>query len=127
MKTISMFLGLMNALVTVIFLIITVDPQNARLEHPMWVLAKMGAGAFVIAVCYLAWVSCIRVVDVRTLALCGLALTMLGVATTTWVVQVGIIRGDMLMKLTVYGFSITVQGIAVLLSMAETAMTPRDA
>ena len=117
MKTISIFLALLNSLTSVLLLMYTLSPENVRNDIPFWLAAKVVAGLFVILAGMLTWMDCIRPMNAKHMALCVLMLIMLGVASTTWVVQLGIISGDMLNTLLVYGCSITIQGITSLIGL----------
>ena len=119
MKVISIFLALINALASLLLLAYTLSPENARHDIPFWLMAKTVAGSFVVVASILAWIDSVRPMSVKSMVLCSLLLIMLGVASTTWIVQLGIISGDMLNTLIVYGGSLTIQGITSLLSLFE--------
>ena len=121
MKVVSIFLALINALASLLLLAYTLSPENARYDIPFWLMAKTAAGSFVVLAGILAWIDSVRPMSVKSMVLCSLLLIMLGVASTTWIVQLGIISGDMLNTLIVYGCSLTVQGIASLLGLFEAA------
>jgi len=117
MKTISIFLALINSLTTILLLAYTFSPEKVEKDILFWLAAKGIAGSLVIIIGIITWLDCIQPVSIKHMVLFGLFLTMLGVGSATWFVQLGLISGDMLNTLLVYGCSLTIQGITSLLSL----------
>lgn len=118
MKTISIFLALVNALLAGLILASSLSPtEPAQME--IWRLsARIAAAATVILIGMLTWLGSARPVHAGVIALCSLFLVALGAATVVWTLHVALVTGDIEFHLVVYGGSLAVQGMASLFGFA---------
>lgn len=114
MKTISIFLALVNSLLAgllITFLFSSPDIQRSAL---WWTLARIMIAGSVILVGILTWVSCIATIRSSLIAMASLFLVALGPATIVWTFHRAQLTGDMEYYMFIYGASLAVQGIALL-------------
>ncbi|HEY3473994.1 MAG TPA: hypothetical protein VGK56_05245 [Anaerolineales bacterium] len=114
MKTISIFLALVNALLAGLILAFSLSPTEIQQTEAWWLLTKTTAAASVILVGVLTWLGSARPLSAGLMALCSLFLVALGAATVVWTVHLALVSGDMEYHLVVYGGSLVVQGTASL-------------
>lgn len=114
MKTISIFLALVNALLAGLILAFSLSPTEIQQTEAWWLLTKTTAAASVILVGVLTWLGSARPLSAGLMALCSLFLVALGAATVVWTVHLALVNGDMEYHLVVYGGSLVVQGTASL-------------
>ncbi len=119
MKTISIFLALVNALLAGLLIASTVSP--ARLSPPeiWWLVAKIAAAVCVILVSIIIWFGSARPAHTGLIPLCSLFLVALGAATVVWTLHLALVNGDVEFHMVVYGGSLAVQGMASLFGFAE--------
>lgn len=114
MKTISIFLALVNSLLAgllITFLFSSPDIQRAAI---WWTMARVLIALAVIVLGVLTWISCITNISASLIALASLFLVALGPATIVWTFHRAQLTGDMEYYMILYGGSLAVQGIALL-------------
>ena len=99
MKTISLFLALINSIVAGLLLALTLSTMGIRVGEIPWFVAKFLAGASVILIGLLTWVACARAV--------------------TPGIQRGLFTGAMEYSMAFFGGSLLVQGMTSLLGFAS--------
>jgi len=114
MKTISIFLALVNALLAGLILAFSLSPTELRESAAWWFLLKSTAASSVILVGVLTWIGGARPIHPGLIALCSLFLVALGAATIVWTFHLVLVTGDMEYYMVVYGASLIVQGMASL-------------
>ncbi len=114
MKTISIFLALVNALLAGLLIASSLSPVEFRQMELWWLVAKNAAAAAVILIGVITWIGSVCALRARLISSCSLFLVALGVATAVWTVHLAILTGDMEFHMVVYGGSLAVQGIASL-------------
>jgi hypothetical protein len=114
MKTISIFLALVNALLA--GLIIASSLSSAELGRvPLWWLAiKTVTAVAVILIGVITWLGSARSASPGLMALCSLFLVALGAATVVWMFHLVLVTGAIEFHIFVYGGSLAVQGMASL-------------
>ncbi len=119
MKTISLFLALINSIVAGLLLALTLSNSGIRATETPWLVAKIVAGASVIFIGMLTWVACARTVAPGILPISGLCLVILGTATLVWTFQRGLFVGHMEYSMAFFGGSLLVQGLTSLLGFTS--------
>jgi hypothetical protein len=118
MKTISIFLALVNALLAGLILASSLSPTEPGQMETWRLSARIAAASAVILIGGLTWLGSARPVHAGVIALCSLFLVALGAATAVWTLHVALVTGDIEFHLVVYGGSLTVQGMASLFGFA---------
>lgn len=118
MKTISIFLALVNSLLAGLILAFTLSPTELSQAAHWWSLIKIAAACSVILVGALTWLGSARTVSQSLTSLCSLFLVALGAATIVWTFHLELVSGDMEYYMIIYGGSLIVQGMASLFGFA---------
>ena len=118
MKTLSIFLALVNSLLAGLILAFSLSPTEIVQTEEWWSLTKMTAASSVIFVGMLTWLGSARTVRAGLIALCSLYLVALGAAITVWTFHLALVRGDMEYYMVLYGGSLAVQGMASIFGFA---------
>ena len=118
MKTISIFLALVNSLLAGLILAFTLSPTEMTQTAAWWSFAKIAAACTVILVGMLTWLGSARTMSQGLLSLCSLYLVALGAGTVVWTFHLALISGDLEFYMIVYGGSLIVQGMACLFGFA---------
>ncbi len=121
MKTISIFLALVNALLAGLLIASGISLTGLSRAQAWWLAAKDAAAAAVILVGVLTWLGSARPLHAGLIPLCSLFLVALGAATTVWTLQLALVTGTMEFHMIVYGGSLAVQGMASLFGFAGEA------
>ena len=119
MKTISIFLALVNSLLAGLILAFSLSPTELHHTETWWSLTKVIAASCVILVGLLTWFGSARLVRAGLMALCSLFLVALGAATVVWTFHLALVRGDRELYMVCYGVSLAVQGMASLFGFAD--------
>ena len=118
MKTISIFLALINALVAGLLLTFTISARDLLKVESMWLIVKILAAMSIIVIGVLTWLSNMRPVKPGVLPLTSLFLVVLGTGTVVWTFQRGLFTGDMEYYIAFFGVSLFAQGLASLFGLA---------
>lgn len=118
MKTVSIFLSLINSLLAGVILLASLSSHELRQATSLWLFIKILAAAGIIIVGILTWLGNLTVVQPGWLALSSLALVALGAATAVWTLHLAITTGDMEYYMVLYGGSLMVQGATSLFGLA---------
>jgi hypothetical protein len=118
MKTLSIFLALVNSLLAALMLAFTLSPTELMQTEAWWLLTKMTAATSVIFAGMLTWFGSARSIRPGLMALCSLCLVALGAATIVWTFHLALVRGDREFYMVLYGGSLAVQGMASLFGFA---------
>jgi hypothetical protein len=118
MKTVSIFLALINALMAGVILAFSLSPTDLRHAETWWSVAKITAACCVILIAGITWLGTARPTNAGVMALCSLFLVALGAATIVWTFHLTLVTGDMEFYMIVYGGSLVVQGMASLFGFA---------
>lgn len=114
MKTVSIFLSLINSLLAGVILLASLTGSELREVGSLWLMVKVLAAIGIIAIGVLTWLGNVVAIQPGWLALSSLALVALGAATIVWTLHLAIATGDIEYYLVVYGGSLMVQGAASL-------------
>jgi len=118
MKTISIFLALINSLMAGLVLASSLSPSEIGQAPLWWLFTKIAAASCVILIAAITWLGSARPLSPGLMPLCSLFLVALGAATTVWTFHLAIVTGDMEFHMIVYGGSLIVQGMASLFGFA---------
>ena len=119
MKTISIFLALVNALLAGLILAFSLSPSELRQADEWWSLVKIAAASAVILVGVITWLGSARTLSPGLLVLCSLFLVALGAATGVWTFHLALVRGDIEYYMVVYAGSLIVQGMSSVFGFNE--------
>lgn len=118
MKTISIFLALINSLMAGLILAFSLSPIELRQAETWWMLTKIIAAGCVILIAIITWIGSVRTTNPGVMALCSLFLVALGAATAVWTFHIALVTRDVEFYMIVYGSSLTLQGMASLFGFA---------
>ena len=114
MKTISIFLALVNSLLAGLLITFLFSSPDIQQSAIWWTMARIMVALSVIAIGVLTWISAIGDVRSNLVAMASLFLVALGPATMVWTFHRAQLTGDMEYYMILYGGSLAVQGIALL-------------
>lgn len=117
MKTISVFLALVNSLMAGLVIIFSLSAAEIRDSTTLWLLTKVIAALIVISIGVLTWLSNKRPVNPLASLLANLLLVAIGTATIVWTFHLALVTGDMENYMVLYGGSLMLQGAASLFSL----------
>jgi hypothetical protein len=119
MKTVSIFLALINLLTAGLILAFSLSATEFRQAGLWWSSAKIAAAVSVILVGVITWLGSARPVRAGLIPLCSLFLVALGVAAVVWTFHVALVTGDLEFHMLAYGGSLAVQGMASMFGFAD--------
>ena len=119
MKTISIFLALINALVAGLLIVFSLSGNEIRQAEAWWTLLKTLSSFSFIVISVLTWLASMRTVRPGFISLGGLLLVALGAATIVWTLHLALVTGDAEYYMLVYGGSLIVQGASSSLSVLQ--------
>jgi hypothetical protein len=119
MKTVSIFLSLINSLLAGVILLASLTGSELREAGSLWLMVKVLAAVGIIVIGALTWLGNLVAIQPGWLALSSLALVALGAATIVWTLHLAMTTGDIEYYLIVYGGSLMVQGAASLFGFAD--------
>jgi hypothetical protein len=114
MKTISIFLALVNSLLAGLMLASAFSPAGISRAAAGWAFLKIVTASLVILVGVLTFLGSAHENHSGLIAVCSLFLTALGAAIIVWTFHLELVSGDLEYHLIVYGGSLIVQGMASL-------------
>jgi hypothetical protein len=118
MKTISIFLALINSLMAGLVLAYSLSPTELHETATWWSLTKITAASSVILVAVITWLGSARTANAGLISLCSLFLVALGAAVMVWTFHLALVSGDVEYYMVVYGGSLGLQGMASLFGFA---------
>jgi hypothetical protein len=118
MKTLSIFLALINLLMAGLILAFSLSPTDLGHAPTWWSLTKIAAASSVIVIALITWLGSARTANAALLSLCSLFLVALGAATIVWTFHLALVTGDVEFYMIVYGGSPIIQGMASLFGFA---------
>ena len=124
MKTISIFLALINALLAGLIIASNLSAIEVSQARVWWLVLKIITATCVILIGVITWLGSARSTNPGLIALCSLFLVALGTATVVWALHLALTAGDMEFYMIVYGGyggSLTVQGMASMFGFAGEA------
>lgn len=119
MKTISIFLALINSLLAGLLITFLISSVDFQLSATWWSVARILIALSVIMIGLLTLVDSIVHVSPSLTGLSSVALVAIGTGTIVWTFQRAQITGDMESHMIIYGGSLFVQGIALLFGTSQ--------
>ena len=119
MKTLSIFLALVNSLLAGLILAFSLSPSEIAQAEAWWSLMRVTAASSVIFIGVLTWLDSVRPVRAGLMAICTLFLVSLGAATIVWTFHLALVSGDVEYYMVLYGASLAIQGMASLFGFAN--------
>ena len=121
MKTISIFLALINSLLAGLLIVFTLSGSELHQAAAWWLLTKLLAGSSVIVIGALTWLGSVRTIKPSLMAVSSLFLVVLGAGTVMWTLHLGLVSGDKEYYMFLYGGSLMMQGTASLFGYSATS------
>lgn len=118
MKTLSIFLALVNSLLAGLILVFSLSSMEVSQAEAWWLFVKVTAAASVILIGVLTWFGSARTISPGLMALCSLFLVALGAATIVWTFHLALVSGDPEFYMVLYGGSLGAQGMASLFAVS---------
>lgn len=119
MKTISIFLALINLLFAGFLIALDLSYNEIHLNTLWWSLLKLSTAVLIIVIGIIVWLEVTGAIRPTLVLLGSIFLIALGPATIVWAVHVALTTGDVEVHMAVYGASLVAQGMASLLGFAE--------
>ena len=119
MKTISIFLALVNSLFAGLLILFSVSTVEIHQAASWWLMVKLLAAGSVIAVGILTWVGSAGHVKQELAALASLYLVALGAGTAVWTLHLAQVTGDREYYMLMFASSLFVQGTALLFGISR--------
>ena len=119
MKTVSIFLSLINSLLAGVILLASLSGSEVHDAALLWLMIKILAASGIILIGILTWAGNMIAIKPGLLALSSVSLVALGAATIVWTFHLTLVTGDMEFYMIVYGASLMIQGMASLFGFAE--------
>lgn len=119
MKTVSLFLALINSMMAGLILAFSLSPTELHQTATWWSLTKIAAASPVMLIAIITWLGSARTASAGLMSLCSLFLVALGAATIVWTFHLALVTGDIESYMAIYGGSLIVQGMACLFGFAE--------
>lgn len=124
MKTISIFLALINSLFAGFLILLDLSYSGFPPGNPGWSLLKLSAASAVILVGFSAWLGELGLLRPGPILLGDLFLIALGPATIVWAVHVALTSGEVEFHMVVFAMSLLAQGMSSLLGTGMENGTP---
>jgi hypothetical protein len=118
MKTISIFLALLNSLFAGFLILLDLSYSGVHLSAFWWSAIKLSTATLVILIGISTWLKAMGGMQSGLVLLGSLFLIALGPATIMWALHLALTSGDMEVHMVVYSVSLMVQGGASLLGFA---------
>lgn len=119
MKTISIFLALINSLLAGLLITFLITSTDFQVSAALWSAIRLLIASAVIVVGVLTWLNAMSSLHPGMLAISSLFLVAVGAATVVWTFHRAQITGDMEYYMIIYGGSLFTQGCSLLFGMAE--------
>src|SRR5689334_17325431 len=114
MKTISIFLALINSLLAGLLITRLSSSDDFQISPLWWSMLRILVASSIILIGFLTWIDSIVSMNSAIIALSSLVLVAIGAGMLVWIFQRALLTGDMKYYMVIYGGSIFVQGIALL-------------
>jgi hypothetical protein len=119
MKTISIFLSLINSLLAGVILLASLTGSEVHDALLLWLMTKILAALGIIVIGVITWLGSVSAIKPNLMALSSVSLVALGAGTVVWTIHLAIVKGDTEYYMIVYGISLIIQGMASLFGFAE--------
>ena len=127
MKTISMFLALINSLLAGLLITFLVTSVDFHMSVTLWSAFRIMLASSVIAVGILTWIHAFGSIHPGPLALGSLFLVAIGPATVVWTFHRAQMTGNIEFHMLIFGGSLFVQGFSLLFGISQDRVTASPA
>jgi hypothetical protein len=119
MKTISIFLALINSLLAGLLITFLISSVDFRVSATLWSAIRILVASSVIVIGLLTWINATGSIHPGLLAISSLFLVALGAATVVWTFHRAQVTGDMEYYMVIYGGSLFTQGFSLLFGISQ--------
>jgi hypothetical protein len=119
MKTISIFLALINSLLAGLMIAFLLSSVDFQVSAVWWSVFRILIASSIILIGLLTWLDSLAHVHAGLMASSSLAMVALGAATVAWTFHRALMTGDVEYFKIVYGCSLFVQGIALSFGLSQ--------
>lgn len=119
MKTISIFLSFINALLAGLLITFSLSTHELYHSELMWSHIKIGASMIVMALGIITWIASMNGSNIGLLFSGGIFIIVLGAVMIVWTFHLAIVSGGMEYYMVLYGASLMAQGVSSLLGFGE--------
>lgn len=119
MKTISIFLALINSLLAGLLITFLISSVDFRVSATLWSAIRILVASSVIVIGLLTWINAIGSIHPGLLATSSLFLVAIGAATVVWTFHRFQVTGDMEYYMIIYGGSLFAQGFCLLFGISQ--------
>ena len=119
MKTISIFLALINSLLAGLLITFLVSSADFQWSARWWSALRIFIALTVIAIGLLTWISNMTRIPSGLVALGSLSLVAIAAGTIVWTFHRAQLSGDMEYYMLIYGGSLFVQGFSLLFGISQ--------
>ena len=121
MKTISIFLSFINALLAGLLITFSLSTNEFFHSEIMWSLIKIAASMTVIVLGMVTWIASMNGSNIGLLFSGDILVIVIGAVMIVWTFHIAIVSGGMEYYMTAYGASLMAQGTSSLLGFGEDA------
>ena len=118
MKTVSIFLALINSLFTGFLIALDLSYNGIHMGTLWWSLIKLSTASLIIVIGITAWLGMMGSISPGSILLGSVFLIAIAPATLVWAVHIALTTGDMEYHMVVFAISLMVQGMSSLLGFA---------
>lgn len=118
MKTISIFLALINSLFAGFLIALDLSYNEIHIGTLWWSLLKLGTASLIIVIGIAVWLEVMGALRPGPILLGALFLIALGPATIVWAIHLALTTGQIEFHMVVFAGSLMVQGMTSLLGAA---------
>jgi hypothetical protein len=119
MKTISIFLALINSIFAGFLILLDLSYHGFLQGAWWWSLLKLSIAGMIIVAGVSVWLAEMGALSPGPVLLGGVFLIALAPATIVWAIHVALTTGVIELHMVIYGMSLMVQGLASLMGTAE--------
>lgn len=119
MKTISIFLSFINALLAGLLITFSLSTHELYHSELMWSHIKIAASMIVMALGIITWIASMNGSNIGLLFSGGIFIIVLGAVMIVWTFHLAIVSGSMEYYMILYGASLMAQGVSSLLGFGE--------
>lgn len=123
MKTVSIFLALINSLLAGLVIMYNLSVFRLYETGIFWLLVESLIDLSIILIGALTWFACMKAIHTGSVLISGLYLVVLGAVTIVWAYHLAVLCGTIEYTIAVFGGSIMIQGLSSLLGFSNTPMT----
>ena len=121
MKTISIFLALINSLVAGLLITFLISSPDFQQSAIWWSALRILVAVAVILIGLLTWLDGMIGLNAALIAMGSIALVAIGAGTIVWTFHRAQLTGDMEYYMIIYGGSLFTQGVALLFGMPQSS------